>query len=127
MTGDNVDGSTNILPKMNIDTLRDGYQSIMEHIYSPEHYYKRVKTFLREYKVPKIRVPLDRATISTNLSALFRSHIRLGLLGRNRALYWNLLFWTFFTKPRLLPDAITFAIYGYHFREVYETRVLSEQ
>jgi hypothetical protein len=28
-----------------------------------------------------------------------------------------------FTRPRLLPQAITFAIYGYHFRKTFENRV----
>ena len=57
ITGDNVDGTTNILPKMGLDTLREGYKSIMQHIYSPKPYYKRAKTFLREYKRPKVRTP----------------------------------------------------------------------
>jgi radical SAM superfamily enzyme YgiQ (UPF0313 family) len=49
VSGDNVDGTTNIVPKMNLDTLREGYEAILQHIYSPEHYYQRVKTFLQEY------------------------------------------------------------------------------
>jgi hypothetical protein len=31
-----------------------------------------------------------------------------------------LFFKTLFVRPRLLPLAITFAIYGYHFRKVFE-------
>jgi hypothetical protein len=30
-------------------------------------------------------------------------------------------FWTLFRKPRLFPLAITYAVYGYHFRKVTET------
>jgi hypothetical protein len=52
MSGDNADGSTNILPRMGLDVLREGYGNLMQHIYAPEHYYKRAMAFLREYKAP---------------------------------------------------------------------------
>ncbi|MEE4263333.1 MAG: DUF4070 domain-containing protein [Desulfobacteraceae bacterium] len=41
-SGDNVDGTTNIIPRMGLDRLLDGYQSIMKQIYSPRNYYRRV-------------------------------------------------------------------------------------
>jgi radical SAM superfamily enzyme YgiQ (UPF0313 family) len=114
MTGDNVDSTTNILPKMGIDALREGYQGIMNHIYSPEHYYKRAKAFLRDYKPPKIKTPLDLQ----RFLGVFRSSIRLGVIGRERYQYWKILSWTLFHRPRLVTLAITLAIYGYHFRKV---------
>jgi len=120
ITGDNVDGTTNIVPRMNLDALRDGYKQIMEHIYSPRHYYQRVKTFLQEYKPPKIKPPLD----VQQYLAFFRSILRLGILGKERFQYWKLLLWTLFRRPRLFPEAVTFAIYGYHFRKVCEIRLV---
>ncbi|MBN1813690.1 MAG: B12-binding domain-containing radical SAM protein [Anaerolineae bacterium] len=122
-TGDNVDGTTNIISRMNLDTLRDGYKRIMEQIYSPKQYYERVRTFLREYKPPKIKPPLDRQRVL----AFFRSIVRLGILGRERFHYWKLLLWTLFHRPRLFPEAVTFAIYGYHFRKVCELRLVDER
>jgi len=116
ISGDNVDGTTNIIPKMDLDTLREGYKSIMRHIYSPDHYYRRVKTFLREYKLPKVKTPLDFEYIL----AFFRSIYRLGIIDKARAHYWKLLLWTLFQRPGLFPRAITFAIYGFHFRKICE-------
>ena len=116
VSGDNVDGTTNIIPKMDMETLREGYKSIMRHIYSPDHYYQRVKTFLREYKLPKVKVPLN----FENILAFFRSIYRLGVIDKARAQYWKLLLWALFHGPRLLPTAIVFAIYGYHFRKICE-------
>jgi len=114
-SGDNVDGTTNIVPKMGIDTLREGYRNMIQHIYSPKHYYKRAMTFLREYEMPKTRrIPLD----FQRLIAVFRSSIRLGFLGKERFQYWKILSWTIFCRPRLVPMAITFAIYGHHFRKI---------
>jgi radical SAM superfamily enzyme YgiQ (UPF0313 family) len=119
-SGDNVDGSTNIVPKMNLETLREGYRMILDQIYSPKLYYERVKTFLREYRPPKIGQYLDLQ----HILAFWRSIYRIGIQGRERVHYWRLFFWTLFWRPKLFPLMITLAIYGYHFRQVCELHVL---
>jgi radical SAM superfamily enzyme YgiQ (UPF0313 family) len=118
-SGDNVNGSTNIIPAMNLDTLREGYHEILAHIYAPQFYYDRVITFLREYKRPQIRSPLDFQYVL----AFGRSIYQLGIRGSERVHYWRLFFWTLFRRPRLFPLAITLAIYGFHFRMVAELHV----
>jgi radical SAM superfamily enzyme YgiQ (UPF0313 family) len=118
-SGDNVDGSTNIIPKMGLKPLREGYHKILSQIYAPEFYYKRVSTFLREYQPPKIKVHFELQY----LLALWRSMYQLGIHGVERVQYWRLFFWTLFRRPRLFPLAITFAIYGFHFRQVIEMHV----
>jgi radical SAM superfamily enzyme YgiQ (UPF0313 family) len=119
-SGDNVDGTTNIIPAMNLDALREGYKGILQHIYSPEHYYRRVRTFLHEYKPARIR---GRVRFSYIL-AFVRSFYRLGFVDSGRLHYWRLLLWTQFRRPRLFAEAITLAIYGYHFRKVCKRRVM---
>jgi radical SAM superfamily enzyme YgiQ (UPF0313 family) len=113
-SGDNVDGTTNIIPTMNMEALRDGYRRILRHIYAPGPYYARIRTFLREYRQPVHRPPVH----VQDLMALARSVLRLGVLGRERWHYWRLLLWTQFRRPRLMSEAVTLAIYGYHFRRV---------
>ena len=41
-TGDSADGTTNFLPCMNSETLRQGYRSLLEYIYSPGPYNQRI-------------------------------------------------------------------------------------
>jgi len=113
-SGDNVDGTTNIIPLMTLKTLRDGYSKILRHIYAPEHFYRRVRTFLREYKPPKKRAHLR----FSHLMAFVRSFYRFGIISRARVHYWKLLLWTQFNRPRLIPEAITLAICGYHYRKI---------
>jgi radical SAM superfamily enzyme YgiQ (UPF0313 family) len=113
-SGDNVDGTTNIIPKMGMVSLRAGYRKILSQIYAPRLYYERVVTFLREYQPPKIKFRLE----PQYFLALWRSIYQLGICGVERVQYWRLFFWTLFHRPRLFPLAITFAIYGYHFRQV---------
>ncbi len=120
LSGDNVDGTTNIIPKMDLETLREGYRNIMRNIYSPKLYYKRIKTFLRVYKVPKVGITIN----FQHCLAFFRSSIRLGIFGKERFHYWNILIWTLFRRPGLIPLAITLAIYGYHFRKICNLHIL---
>jgi radical SAM superfamily enzyme YgiQ (UPF0313 family) len=119
MSGDNADGTTNILPRMGLDALREGYGNLMQHIYSPKHYYQRVRTFLKEYKRPKVRIPLD----FQRLLALLRSSVRLGVFGKERFQYWKIMLWTLFRRPQLFPLTVTLAIYGHHFRKICELKI----
>lgn len=52
--------------------------------------------------------------------AFFKSIVMLGVIGKERLHFWKLFFWSLVRRPRLFPLAITFAIYGYHFRKVTE-------
>ena len=112
MSGD-TDGTTNIVTRMNIDLLRKGYGYILSHIYSHKQYYRRVRTFLRDYKPPRVKAPLDIHRIL----AFFRSSIRLGVFGRERFQYWGTLLRTLFHRPRLFTLVITLAIYRHHFHK----------
>ena len=116
MTGDNVDGTTNFVPRMDPKTLREGYRNILHHIYAPGPYYQRVRTFLREYRQPRMSVSITWR----NLVAFAHSSVRLGVVGRERFHYWGLLLWTFFHRPAHLRLAVTLAIYGHHFRKSCE-------
>jgi radical SAM superfamily enzyme YgiQ (UPF0313 family) len=120
MSGDNGDGTTNIIPKMDPELLKAGYRNIVQQIYSPKNYYRRVKTFLREYKGASVEPALD----FQRFLAFFRSNIRLGVLGKERFQYWRLLLWTVSHRPALFSLAITLSIYGHHFRRICELRIL---
>ncbi len=119
MSGDNVDGSTNIIPKMGLEMLREGYRKILDQIYTPQFYYERVLILLHEYRPSEIRLHLEPQYIL----ALGRSIYQLGIRGVERTHYWRLFFWTLFRRPKLFPLAITLAIFGFHFRQVAELHV----
>ena len=115
-----MDGTTNICPKMGLDQLLSGYRFIMGQIYSPKHYYRRVKVFLKEFGNSRVHTRID----FQGFLAVFRSSIRLGILGKERFHYWYLMTWTLIRKPKQLPLAITLAIYGHHFRKICEMHIL---
>jgi radical SAM superfamily enzyme YgiQ (UPF0313 family) len=112
-TGDNVDGTTNFVPRMNRETLRLGYRQLMDYLYAPGPYYRRIRTFLREFRPQRA----SSAVTSRDVRALARASIRLGVIGRERFHFWGLLLWTCFRRPKLVPMAVTLSIYGFHFRK----------
>jgi radical SAM superfamily enzyme YgiQ (UPF0313 family) len=118
-SGDNADGLTNIATRMDLSTLREGYHRLMNQLYSPRTLYRRIRVFLREYQAPLVN---QRMSLR-HLHALGMSMWYLGVCGRERLQYWTLLAWTTLTRPRLVPTAVTLAIYGYHFRKVARTHI----
>jgi radical SAM superfamily enzyme YgiQ (UPF0313 family) len=117
ITGDNTDSSINFVPKMGHDALLDGYRKIMKNIYSPRQYYKRIRTFFREYR------PLHRRNAYfsfPHLKAFLKSFWLLGVQGKERFHYWRLLASTLIRRPRSISLAVTLAIYGFHFRRVFK-------
>jgi radical SAM superfamily enzyme YgiQ (UPF0313 family) len=116
-SGNNTDFSINFVPTMDRDLLIRGYKKVLRTLYAPKQYYKRVRTFLREYIPPRERKFHFRCS---HISAFARSVIVLGIIGKERFQYWRLLVWTMFTRPRLLPQAVTLSIYGFHFRKIFE-------
>lgn len=113
--GNNTDININFIPRMNQDVLISGYKNIVSTIYSPKFFYKRVMYFLKDFEPKTKKVfHFDRH----NIAALFRSILKLGVLGEERLYYWKLFIWTLFRKPRLFSLAILFSIYGYHFKKI---------
>lgn len=111
-SGENTDGSLNFIPKMGADTLMQGYRDLVNSLYSPNIYYKRINMFLSKYK-PTAR---GRPTMS-DLAAFMRSLWLIGMRSRARRHYWRLIFKTGFTRFRSLPTAVDLAIQGLHFEK----------
>lgn len=123
MSGDNADGLTNIIPKMDLSLLQKGYQQILQEIYSPGLFYQRVRNFLQDYNPLEAPVRLEIQEIL----AFFRSIYWLGIRGSERAEYWRLFFWALLKQPRKFALAITLSIYRFHFWKVFEQHILPNQ
>ena len=117
-SGNNTAIALNFIPRMDTKVLVAGYQAVLDTIYSPGNYYKRVMILLREYQPSH----LGRSHVQSGyIWALYKSILFLGVIGKERYHFWKLFFWSLCRKPRLFPLAITYAIYGFHFRKVAET------
>lgn len=116
MSGDNTDGSTNIVPKMNYNTLLNGYKSILSNIYSPKQYYERVWTFLKEYK-PNTTKGISQLR-PWHIKALIKAAWIMGIKDKGRLYFWKLMFATLMKRPKSFPTSVTLSIFGFHFRQI---------
>jgi radical SAM superfamily enzyme YgiQ (UPF0313 family) len=116
-SGNNTEFSLNFVPKMDHDTLIKGYKQILNTIYAPRHFYSRVRTFLKEYRPPK----LTGSVRLYHFIAFFKSIWYLGFKESGRWQYWKMFVTTLFSQPRKFPTSIVMSIYGYHFRKVLKT------
>ena len=109
----------NFTPKMEQEKLLAGFKSINQTIYSSRVYYERLKQFLGRFQ-PGVKA--SRRKTGDQVMAFVRSVYYIGILSRDRIHYWKLFIWSLLYKPKMFPLAITYSIYGYHFRKVYQIR-----
>jgi len=112
---------------MGYESLAKGYKKIISGIYSPKPYYERVKEYLREFR------PMEKRAFHLHFGhiryhfgyagAFLKSMFSLGIIDKERIHYWKLFFWSLFRRPRVFPMAITFTIYGFHFRKVFASHL----
>jgi len=106
----------NFKPKMEKRLLMDGYKKVIKEIYGGKEYYDRVLVFIKRF------TPNQKNKVNLTLNhfiAFFRSFISLGIVDTHRKHYWDLFFWTLFNRPKLVPLAITYSVYGFHFRKIF--------
>lgn len=115
-TGNNTDLTINFIPKMNYNDLVAGYQKIIQNIYATKPYYRRARLLLSNYN-NKYKGQ-TKISFQLFISAL-KSIFIIGFLSKGRVEYWKFMAWTLFKRPGLMVDAITFTVFGYHYRKVF--------
>ncbi len=118
-SGNNMDFSLNFVPKMNTETLINGYKHILDTIYSPKQFYERIKIFREEFK-PQKRKGGTFHLRPRHIKRFIRSMWFLGFRENGRRQYWKFFISTLLSHPRFLPYSISLAVYGFHFRKVIE-------
>lgn len=110
--------ATNIVPRMNFETLINGYRDIINSIYSPKQIYQRINTFLKEY------TPRNKRSFQPQPSVIL-SFLKilwfLGVRHNERRYFWMHLFSTLLKHPRFFEISMTLSVYGFHFRKVMES------
>ena len=116
ISGDNTDLTMNFVPRMEYKDLLKGYQKVVQTIYSHKNYYSRIRTFLRNYKPVKSN---STKLKYSDIKAFVKSLWHLGVMGKERKYYWKLMLLTF-GRPQYINLVVTFAIFGFHFRTMFE-------
>ena len=112
--GDNTGATLNFTPKLDREFLLAGYRDLMQRLYDPTVYYRRIRVFLAHHRPRR-----GASTVSRHdLMALARSLWLLGVRQRGRVAYWRLFWSTLLRHPRQFPKTIELIIQGYHLRRV---------
>lgn len=116
-SGLNTSSAMNFIPKMNRKELEAGFNEVIRSVYSSKPFYERVRVFLRDFQ------PVVKSKNKMNFSkfiAFIKSIFIIGIFDSNRKYYWQLFFWSLLHRRDLFPMAITYSIYGYHYKKSYE-------
>ena len=116
-SGNNTDSVINFIPKMNVDTLVAGYKNILNELFKPKNYYKRIIIFLSEYN-SFVKGKIRHISLFKSIRIFVRSIFKFGIFDNGRFYFWKMFFWTIFNKPNLIGEAITYSITGFHYRKV---------
>jgi len=115
-TGNNThDLQLNFIPKMDIDTLTEGYKRVVKAIYTPKNYYARCNTLLKnmnEYPsrpVAKMTLPV----LAKNLKGLFASFF-IQLFSGYGFEYLKFFLKNLFTRPGVFVQAVSKSVMGHH-------------
>jgi len=110
----------NFVPRMDTDKLLAGYKRVLSEIYSPDRYFDRCLTLLKNTR--KHRTSARRITgvemRAFTLSLLMQTFSSYGWS------YWRFMARGFLTKPGLFSETVTMAVKGHHFFKM--TRCLLE-
>jgi len=116
-SGDNTSIAMNFTPKMDKRDLDKGFHEVIKGVYGGRPFYERVRSFLTDFQ-PKVK---NKNKVNfTKLLAFFKSIFIIGVFDNNRKYYWKLFFWTLLHRRDLFPMAITYTIYGYHYKKSYD-------
>jgi radical SAM superfamily enzyme YgiQ (UPF0313 family) len=114
--GNNTSAVLNFVPRLDRGRLLTGYRELMQSLYAPENYYRRVRAFLSSWQPRGPRMRLS----GSDVRAMLRSLWTLGVAGRGRLSFWGLFWTTLLARPRKFRAAIELAVMGHHFRTVAE-------
>ena len=117
-SGNNMDGATNFIPKMNYNDLIAGYSKMIHAIYSPREYYRRIKSFLDVYNVPSWKTQM---LTLTEIKAFFRLLWIIGVLEKGKRYFWKTFVYSLMKYPKKFSLAMTLTVYGYHYRRIAAT------
>ncbi len=116
-TGNNMDGVLNFVPKLDRETLVEGYRSLVKRLYAPDAYYRRILTFLREYRPSGPKYHLNWGDVKAFIKSLWV----IGLRTPGRREYWKFFVNALIFHRRAFGEAMSLAIFGYHYRRIAAT------
>ena len=113
---ENDEYKVSFVTKMKTEELERGYKRVLSTIYSPELYYKRTMTMLKNCKLRKKKTRIRLLA----LEALAKSIWLIGICGKDRRYFWIPFLWTLLRRPQLMHVTIFASMCGFHYRKLFD-------
>jgi hypothetical protein len=113
-TGNNVEAVLNFVPTLDPVALTEGYRGLVKGLYAPREYYRRVLTFLGDYRPAGPRTQMHLSDVRTFIRSLWV----LGVTRPGRWEFWKFLARSWISHRDAFAVAVELAIRGHHFRLV---------
>ena len=118
-TGNNTISTVNFVPKMDVDKLINGYQSIMKTIYKPSEYYKRALDSLK--RTANDMPEPTPYNFAQEVQAFVRLVLKLGVIDGERKEFWRFFIQALRKHHDRMTESLRFAAMGYHFRKLNDS------
>ena len=104
-------GLTNVIHKLPVEQIIDGYRRVMQTLYAPADYFGRCRDNLAHWGRRGATPRLSLADLRAAARAVFAQ----GFLAPYRREYWRFLAWTVRHQPSKLARALAQAATGHHY------------
>ena len=105
-------GLTNVVTKMPVRQMLEGYRRVLETLYHPEVFFQRCRENLARWNpVPGSTRPIS----PRDLACAWRAVLGQGVTGSYQRAYWRFLHWVLRHHPAKLGRAIAQAAAGHHY------------
>jgi uncharacterized protein DUF4070 len=118
-TGNNTIATVNFIPKMDVEKLISGYQTIMRTIYTPREYYRRALESLQ--RTPQDFPEAHQYHGLKAVTALLRITFKLGVLDAERREFWRFFIEAARKHHDRMTELLRHAAMAYHFRKLNES------
>ena len=114
-SGNNTHNSAlNFVPKMDRETLEDGYYRVLQTVYEPRRYFDRCLEVLNRYPKAVSKRQVRQRIHLKDIRALFASLLRQSF-SRYGHIYLSYLARALRRRPDLAVSIVTMAVQGYHY------------
>ncbi|HEY6230577.1 MAG TPA: B12-binding domain-containing radical SAM protein [Pyrinomonadaceae bacterium] len=115
-SGNNTVCTFNFKTRMDPALLIQGYQRIMQTIYSPREYYERTLASMR--RTAQHLTKAGHSNLVNDVASLTRVLVKLGVIDRERKEFWRFFTKSLFKHRTRMAESLRLAAMGYHFRKL---------
>ncbi len=121
------ENTMNLVPKMDVRELYEGFGRVLDQVYLPEAVFERVKRFFEIFHGAQVANRINRKFHFQDILIFFRITFSIGLIGRDRKYYWKLILWAMKNYPRQVETVFLFIILLKQFHDLHTRFRLSEK